>query len=97
MVEPRVGPLWEEAFEALASEQGCSPDLLINEAMRAYAQQRPIAPHDVTVKSAPPPTPPRERNTPILPRAYLPRAPAASGARPPALPATARRAPGSRS
>ncbi|APR87595.1 FHA domain containing protein [Minicystis rosea] len=73
--------LWE-TFEALAREEGCSTDWLINEAMKVYAQQRarpvatPIAPRDVTVRDAPPP--PRERNTPTLQRSYLPKAPPSS-------------------
>lgn len=114
------GALWE-AFEALAREEGCSTDYLINEAMRALAQQRqrsarlagdpatypPGAPREVTVRHAPsdpPPAPqaapyprapssrdyPRERNTPTLPRAYLPRAPASSRRSPVPPPASAR-------
>jgi hypothetical protein len=67
-----------EAFEAMARDEGCSTDWLVNEAMKVYAQQRPIAPRDVTVTDAPPPDPRRERNTPTLPRAYLPRTPPSS-------------------
>jgi hypothetical protein len=78
--------LWE-AFEAMAREEGCSAEWLVNEAMKAYAQQRqrqrPVAPRDVTVKDAPLPDPRRERNTPTLPRAYLPRAPSSSRRGPP--------------
>jgi len=73
--------LWE-MFEALARDEGCSPDFLINEAMRAYVQARsrshPVAPRDVTFRDASPSPWPRERNTPTLARAYLPRAPASS-------------------
>jgi predicted component of type VI protein secretion system len=81
--------LWE-AFAAAAGEQGRTVDQLLDEAMQAYARQRsedrasqeaphPARPHalamprDVTLHESP-----RERNTPTLPRAYLPRAPAAS-------------------
>jgi anti-sigma factor RsiW len=73
--------LWE-MFEALARDEGCSTDFLINEAMRAYAQarsrSRPVAPRDVTVRESAPTPWPRERNTPTLQRSYLPRAPASS-------------------
>lgn len=72
--------LWE-LFDALAREEGCSTDWLVNEAMRAWAQQRPrpIAPRDVTVRDAPPSRDyPRDRNTPTLPRTYLPKAPPSS-------------------
>lgn len=73
------GALWD-GFEELAREEGCSTDWLINEAMRAFAQQRPIAPREVTFRSAPPPPreSPRERNTPTLQRSYLPKAPPSS-------------------
>jgi hypothetical protein len=86
------GALWE-TFEALAREEGCSTDWLINEAMRAWAQQRPIAPRDVAFRSAPPPAPPvreplRERNTPTLARSYLPKAPASSRRSPVHAPAS---------
>src|SRR5262249_55539718 len=80
--------LWAE-FEALAQEEGCSADWLINEAMRVYAQQRqgPIPPRQVTFKEAstePSLTPsPRERNTPTIQRSYLPKAPPASRRSPP--------------
>lgn len=84
------GALWE-LFEELAREEGCSTDWLINEAMRAWAQQRPIAPRDVTFRSAPPPPreSPRERNTPTLARSYLPKAPPSSR-RSPVFPPPAR-------
>ena len=74
--------LWE-AFEALARDEARSPDALLEDAMRAYAQQQaspqrgPVPPREVTVRDAPH-DPPRERNTPTLQRAYLPRAPASS-------------------
>ncbi len=84
--------LWE-AFTAMAQEQGASVDELLGEAMSAYAEQRsaamatgrppamtptPLAAlREVTFREAAS-SAPRERNTPTLPRAYLPRAPAAS-------------------
>jgi hypothetical protein len=70
--------LWQ-AFVELAEEAGASVDWLVNDAMKAYAQQRsgPIAPRHVTVKDALH-DPPRERNTPTLQRSYLPRAPASA-------------------
>ncbi|MFT3765480.1 MAG: FHA domain-containing protein [Minicystis sp.] len=84
--------LWE-TFEALAREEGCSTDWLVNEAMKVYAQQRarpvatPIAPRDVTFRDAPPSSSfPRERNTPTLARAYLPKAPPSSRRSPPPPP-----------
>ena len=83
--------LWA-IFEALARTEGCPPERLIGEAMKAYVQQRPraagpsapVAPRDVTFTDAPvrpggaPFDPPRERNTPTLQRTYLPKAPPSS-------------------
>jgi hypothetical protein len=74
--------LWA-TFEALAREEGCSTDWMINEAMKVYAQQRarlvatPVAPGAVTFHDAPPSFP-RERNTPTMARSYLPKAPPSS-------------------
>jgi hypothetical protein len=78
--------LWE-TFEAMARDEGCSTDWLLNEAMKAWVQQRPrpIAPRGITLKDAPL-EPLRERNTPTLPRAYLPRAPSTSRRAATALP-----------
>lgn len=90
--------LWE-LFESLAREEGCSTDWLVNEAMRGYlarAQQRPrpIPPRDVTVRDAPPSRDyPRDRNTPTLQRAYLPKAPPSSRRSPAPPPVAAPAAP----
>jgi hypothetical protein len=85
--------LWD-AFVTLAQTEGASVDHLLDLAMTAFAEQRSsslatgrppaMAPaplsalREVTFREAPPEPPPRERNTPTLQRAYLPRAPAAS-------------------
>jgi hypothetical protein len=67
--------LWD-AFAALAREEGASIEWLINDAMKAYLQQRegPVAPSRVTLRDSVYAAP-RERNTPTAQRAYLPRAP----------------------
>jgi FHA domain len=74
--------LWA-AFEAIARDEQCSTDWLLGEAMKVYTQlrARPTAPGAVTLTDATPPPPvafARERNTPTLPRSYLPKAPASS-------------------
>jgi hypothetical protein len=72
--------LWE-AFANLARAEGASIDGLLNDAMRAYVQQRsgPVPPSRVMVRDATSPADfPRERNTPTVQRAFLPRAPAAA-------------------
>jgi FHA domain len=75
--------LWE-AFASLAADQGRPVDAILEEAMEAFARNRPgrhasglTMPRDIAVTEAAH-TFPRERNTPTMPRAYLPRAPASS-------------------
>jgi hypothetical protein len=74
--------LWD-AFESLAKHEGTSVDGLLADAMKAYMRDRmgrPRTPLDavrVTLRESQH-GPPRERNTPTLPRAYLPRPPPSS-------------------